>query len=118
MQNDVLKNEIAPWQEKGQWYKIELNSDGAAWTIDVKNTDERLKNAVISSGYYVQLNDANLDAMKECILDAVFKLYAFPTAATIKEGVFRIYWNTSHQFITLQNPTIYTGKLTVWIFIG
>ena len=38
MQNDVLKNNIAPWQEKGRWYHAHITESG----IDSLNTDQFL----------------------------------------------------------------------------
>ena len=34
MQNDVLKNEIAPWQEKGRWYHGVWDIVNKAWIPD------------------------------------------------------------------------------------
>ena len=38
MENDVLKNKIAPWQEKGQWYHLRImrESEESMITIDFK----------------------------------------------------------------------------------
>ena len=36
MQNDVLKNKIAPWQEKGRWYHAHITEAG----LDTDNTDK------------------------------------------------------------------------------
>lgn len=35
MQNDVLKNKIAPWQEKGRWYHAFIESTGTALKLTI-----------------------------------------------------------------------------------
>lgn len=39
MENDVLKNKIAPWQEKGRWYKFTIVSDGSVFSVDQSKSD-------------------------------------------------------------------------------
>lgn len=47
MENDVLKNKIAPWQEKGRWYHAHITESG----IDSLNTDKfLLDNMKIEAG--------------------------------------------------------------------
>lgn len=47
MQNDVLKNEIAPWQEKGRWYKITL--DNISGTLTYNSDESDIKGISLSS---------------------------------------------------------------------
>lgn len=52
MQNDVLKNNIAPWQEKGRWYHAHITKTG----IDSDNTDQFLIDNLtvpLNSSYYI-----------------------------------------------------------------
>ena len=59
MQNDVLRNTIVPWQEKGRWYHAHLTELG----VDVNNTDQFILDhvtinpgsayAVVDKGYSV-----------------------------------------------------------------
>ena len=39
MQNDVLKNNIAPWQEKGRWYHANIYSSSSVSGINTNRTD-------------------------------------------------------------------------------
>ena len=55
MQNDVLKNSIAPWQEKGRWYHIQIESDGATWKINKDKSDSIFANASVSSNTFIVL---------------------------------------------------------------
>ena len=33
MENDVLKNKIAPWQEKGRWYHAVVEVENSEWIL-------------------------------------------------------------------------------------
>ena len=46
MENDVLRNKIAPWQEKGRWYHAHLTENG----LDTLHSDKFINdNFTISS---------------------------------------------------------------------
>ena len=57
MQNDVLKNEIAPWQEKGRWYKARVTEAG----IDTDHSDQFMIDyfQISLNSNYVKLNSPN-----------------------------------------------------------
>lgn len=50
MQNDVLKNQIAPWQEKGRWYKGTYKRDANGISIDTDKSDKFLIDVFLVSG--------------------------------------------------------------------
>ena len=62
MQNDVLKNKIAPWQEKGRWYHGLWNIGTNAFDAD--ETDDELLHgdyslSMISNTEYIRPNSAD-----------------------------------------------------------
>lgn len=62
MQNDVLKNEIAPWQEKGRWYHGIFDCATGVFIAD--KTDDVLNNMTITTSgslYYLEPQHGNHD---------------------------------------------------------
>lgn len=45
MENDVIKNRIAPWQARGRWYNIFVESTGSALVL----THSDIKDATVTS---------------------------------------------------------------------
>lgn len=39
MENDVLKNKMAPWQEKGRWYHVTIKATGSAFSVIADKSD-------------------------------------------------------------------------------
>lgn len=79
MENDVLKNKIAPWQEKGQWYHLRImrESEESMITIDYLHSDLifQYSDLLFSS----ELNDwtiTNIDQVIDMI--AIFTLTSPP----------------------------------------
>ena len=70
MQNDVLKNEIAPWQEKGRWYHVHQTESG----FDSANTDQFILDhcTTSASGTYWIFNDPKIK-----IVDFHFVIHDF-----------------------------------------
>ena len=60
MQNDVLKNEIAPWQEKGRWYHAHITESG----VDSVNTDQYLLDNVTFANDLI-----HLESSTACLVD-------------------------------------------------
>lgn len=69
MQNDVLKNDIAPWQEKGQWYHAKIDANG----IINDSSDDLIKTEfqilVLASYYRIRQKLANYNVKKHYVLD-------------------------------------------------
>lgn len=55
MENDVFKNKIVPWQEKGRWYHAHIVNSA----IDADNTDKYLlEHFTLNAEYaHAKLND-------------------------------------------------------------
>lgn len=51
MENDVLKNKIAPWQEEGRWYKIRIKS----LQLDQNESDPNFNAYFSASSNYIYL---------------------------------------------------------------
>ena len=118
MENDVLRNKIAPWQEKGRWYKITAESNGSVWTVVKNETDERLRESTIGSGYYIVLADNNLSAYNHYVVDAKFiPDSAFSSNYNVGSSGLNIYYTATNQDIRLVPATGYTGKIIIFIFI-
>lgn len=117
MQNDVLKNNIVPWQEKGRWYHLKLESDGTAWSIINSESDPIFNGAIIISSVYVYLSRQNdlfnvIDAM--AIINDIPQsgqsiTYLGGTTWCINRTSTRIYY-------VLPSANTYTGSVDLWIF--
>lgn len=118
MQNDMLKNNIAPWQDKGQWYHLKVESDGSAWSILYDESDERFQNSVVASGYYIRIIDDKLKNYEESIIDIKVKINAPMTAATLYSTNYNIYLTTTIQHVVLNAANNITGTVDIWLFIG
>ena len=114
MQNDVLKNEIAPCQEKGRWYHITAVSDGTTWSIDNDRTDPEYQNATITNGYYVVVSDGS----KPQPVDCKFILHSRPTSAVMyRTNNFTLYFSTARTTAVLTAVANYTGDVEIWVFL-
>lgn len=113
MQNDVLKNEIAPWQEKGRWFHITAVSDGSTWTIDADRTDEEFKNASIVSSNQILITTED-DSQP---IDAKFIIHKKPTGGiTYGTNNFTIATGPTRTALVLTLASNYTGDVDVWFY--
>ena len=81
MENSILKNKIAPWQEKGRWFKFFVESDGTDYTL----TSSEITGATID-GSYLKLPadyhaieyvvDLNVDASAAATFEKGIRMYA------------------------------------------
>lgn len=113
MQNDVLKNEIAPWQEKGRWYHGVVDPTTPAFITD--RTDKYVIDhfTLLTSGQNIYLNP---DSNEIIGLDSIIKISAdFARSST---NVLNKYYATSTQKqLVLCSPTGTAGTCEFWAFI-
>lgn len=111
MQNDVLKNNIAPWQEQGRWYHATVSCNGTTWKIETAKSDEHFKNlSIVSTNYLVVSNNVKeIPLTFEVIFDA-----NFPGSITYSKTLY--YGNIRHDII-LPSAASYVGEADVWVFI-
>lgn len=110
MENDVLKNKIAPWQEKGRWYHMHVNENG----MDINNSDEYIINNVSiepTSGN-VTLNDTT-----HVITDYVAKTKGATSSNRIYNKTF-YYTKDKKTIISIPAYKFFaTADIDVWLFI-
>lgn len=68
MQNDRLKNKIAPWQEKGRWYHATIQKSGATFVLVNQTSD-----VFIINNYRITGNQIVLCNSPYVILSAIIK---------------------------------------------
>ena len=115
MQNDVLKNEIAPWQEEGRWYHGVF--DYATSALIAEKTDDYIINHItfraISVGWFAKTDDSEhfiIDS--KMIADSDFR-------ATSNTSIyFGYYMLTIGTMEKLVFPTGTAGTVEFWLFIN
>ena len=101
MQNDVLKNEIAPWQEKGRWYHAHLTETG----FDSSYTDKFiLDNMLISSNS----GNAELNTNAHALIDCKYIINDAATAATRAVNVSILIFANGHTGCYIPRTDQYT----------
>lgn len=117
MQNDMLKNNVAPWQEKGRWYHgcISMTSNPRNW-INAK-TDKLLLDelTVLISGDTIRVSTTNGNIR---IMDAKMKTskdYTRFTASSINLG--SIFVDANGAQTANCGVTGSAGEIDVWFFI-
>ena len=113
MENDVLKNKIAPWQEKGRWYKGVYEFDGTNYKIHSDESDQFLVDSFIgSSGAYVRVSPKT--NVLQAVLDAEKQTFADKNSTLI-------YWFNSTNGSIIQMPHTANQGIgsiyTLWVFI-
>ena len=114
MENDVLKNKIAPWQETGRWYHIACDSNGTTWTLDQIHCDP-LPNLIITGSQYI----IPFDDVDHVIIDIKVKVVGTPLSTidfTTYYGV-RLAASPNRYAIRLPDPTSLNGHVDIWIFV-
>ena len=120
MENDVLKNKIAPWQEKGRWYHLKVTSDGSVWAINHNESDAIFANSVISASSVI-VNEPDLNAGKAFIVDIKANLHnlaATSSGFNIPHGAFFKYLSNTRQYIVLVAASSYIGDVDIYAFIS
>ena len=114
MQNDVLKNNIAPWQEKGRWYHGVV--DAGTKNFITEKTDSFINNDFTAYEYApgnaIYINPAD---KKHIILDVKYKIssdFVKSTGAIINET----YVTAGGKMWRAIAPTG-TGTCEFWVFI-
>ena len=117
MENDVFKNKIAPWQEKGRWYHIKLDSNG----IIQSETDTFIKNNFFldASGAFWRIGQtsSSYNIKPHRILNIIIREsddYAISSNTTI--NVSDYIYATGRNFKYLSAIPA-TGTIDVWLFI-
>ena len=122
MQNDMLKNNIAPWQEKGRWYHLEFESTGTAWKLNKNHTDEIFHNSYFNPGYplYFIIDHPSINDFDWVIMDIKFKFRkGFTGAIAPYSTSYNIYFGSANtQDIVLGPTNGYTGIVDCWVFIA
>ena len=108
MQNDVLKNTIAPWQEKGRWYHAYINNSGI---VANKSDQWIIDNMTFSGGTYT-LNNTEYN-----ILDYVINPVKFTPSATRNYAKQFNYLTTGETSISGLNPSTFNGEFHIYLFI-
>lgn len=112
MENDVLKNKIAPWQEHGRWYHLKVNESG--WITEL--TDDYILNNISYNGAtgYITFRDKT-----KTILD--YKIIVNSFTATSNPYLARqfIFNNDGTTAITVPKfSTFTTVDADIWLFIA
>ena len=111
MQNDVLKNNIAPWQEKGRWYKFKILSDGTNYSVDTDNSDVHTATISTTTGNLgVQFKYISNWAVRVDEHTVISTSTNISTLAQLRcriEGTFAIHLNILPG---------YFSELTLWVF--
>lgn len=61
MQNDMLKNNVAPWQENGRWYHatVKFDANAGAWKVIQNESDDTGSMIIAANFYLIFFNDKN-----------------------------------------------------------
>jgi len=113
MQNDMLKNNIAPWQEKGRWYHGVF--DCTSHTLDTNKTDiEIINNFTFTtiSNWYCLYQASN----KYDILDIHRKFKNYTSGST--SGISEFYITSSGVICpAIAQSSSTAGTVEFWIFL-
>ena len=119
MENDVLKNKIAPWQEKGRWYHGVWNL--ATNAFDSENTDDELLSndyGLEFTGYTAYMHPKI--GTNKSILYVVLKptsAMATPSTRIINIGNRRFYATGEIGLAIAPSISSSSGLFDVWLFI-
>ena len=119
MENDVLKNKIAPWQEKGRWYH-------GLWNLSTSTFNSTETDAELLSADYTFSTSANTVYIKPAVSSNKRILYAvlkqrgtinIATNHTINIGSHRIYTTGEEGIGFAPYSENSSGFFDVWLFI-
>lgn len=126
MQNDVLKNNIAPWQEKGRWIKITCESDQSTWSIVPEESDTFFEDArIITRGTEGQPTFTCIDLDSDEIKDYRYKIIDLKVLLP-EVSIGTIYFYTQYfcihaaqngQYIVLCPANQISGKVVIYAYI-
>ena len=114
MQNMTLKNELAPWQEKGRWYHGVYNCGNGAFISD--ETDPLILTftvATTSSVRYIYTDDPDIVIAEVIVIPK--GTVTIGTNAAASPGAIRL--TTDGNIGRAFCPTGATGELDVYLFV-
>lgn len=112
MENDVLKNKIAPWQEKGRW--VHGIYDYADSAFIASETDELLMNSGVVSTVGAVIVFSVVD---HPVLDVKVQTKDVTITLELPVPFMNRRYYTSGKYVTVIGPTSDTGTLEIWAFI-
>lgn len=116
MENDVLKNKIAPWQEKGRWYHGFLNvitgQPIANKTDSFLNDSSKFVYFFSSRRAFIHSKDTSI-----CLVDAKFKFSKDFTKAGAEMLPLGVYVTTAGGTGLLIGCEGLTGEIEFWVYI-
>ena len=115
MENDVLRNKIAPWQEKGRWYHGKVDLTGTPAFITEQTDKFLLDNTVIgaSTGDILVVGKTN----KIHFIDTKFKLNNYTRASASANYFVLYYYADGREGSTIAPAGATTGTTEFWVFV-
>lgn len=125
MQNDMLKNTISPWQEKGRWVKVTCESNKSEWSILLNESDSFFPDYdIVSSGievdqdYCLDFGSSEIDAHQYKIIDLKVLLpKILSDYISLYDQYFSILITVDSQYIKLCPPSQIEGKVVLYVYI-
>lgn len=108
MENQMFKNKIVPWQNKGRWYEFFIESDGTDYTLTLSPSE--LGAGVAISGSYLKFDEG------WHIIDYVCDIHVDTSSATTFEKGLRMYADGS-QGCVLPDKTSFDA-MYMWVFVN
>lgn len=122
MQNDMLKNDIAPWQEKGRWYHGVF--DCATHQLKSDKTDDLLLSSNftimnVGTQYMIGANGSFGDeSTKYVILDCVIHTARYPNVMGSGSNLGTPYiYKSGVIFYPIAVTYMSSGEVEFWCFI-
>lgn len=117
MQNDVLKNQIAPWQEKGRWYHGAFNNNG----LIQNETDLFLYSDFLLDGsgndWRIGQRSSSFAVKKMRIMDVkCFESDDYTASSNVTSQISDYIYANGRRYAYLHTKAA-TGKVDFWIFI-
>lgn len=112
MENDVLRNKIAPWQEKGRWYHARFVYNNG-WDYDYDNSDPYFANKTVSSNYATLTDDH--DYVPLTAHQILYNDGATGAAFNYSTGQFRR--TAQRTVLVLQTSSTFYGTIDLYVFI-
>ena len=111
----MLKNNIAPWQEKGRWYHCVVESDGTSWTLNSNESDPIFE--PVSGGRYLPLKNG-LESRLIDVKPIMRTPYTVGSSIQLyTSGVFSIQYTSSTVYIVLTASNTITGTVDIYCYI-
>ena len=120
MQNDMLKNNIAPWQEKGRWYHGV--ADAVNHTFIADKTDDFILNnftLVLLSSCYCLTANGNLgdDVASNSIIDVKLRFSGLGNSYGSGQSAISYFYKNGTYAWPIIPSGITSGVIEFWAFI-